>query len=205
MRSSSPGDSTLIARRPRATARVLRRALADAGKDDLTGRKPQGSATSTSPSELASAWLPRLDQPDHRERRIRFERVMDGVRIPVKCLGPAWRRPRGWRRVIDVTGGAYRRGDRSAAGATSARCRGSGGGHSLDSIPMPLIGWQLPWFCCHVHLGAPPCRLDAAEQITVTLPTVVAERVDDGPRPRRVLPRHSGCPKRCRRKRRPGR
>ena len=140
MRSSSPGDSTLMASRPSDTARSISAALLPTPVNTIwSGRKPQRSATSTSPSELASPWLPSdAQQPDHGQRRIGLERVVNGVRVAVERL--VERRVGGANQVgvVDVA----RRADGGRdllqpRGRSLQGCRGSGRRHSLDLIVSP--------------------------------------------------------------------
>ena len=87
-------------------------ALADSGEHDLSGRKPQRSATSTSPMRVRiGVAAERAHQPHDRQRRVRLERVVNRVRIAVE---------RGVQRavggadgvgVVDVGRGADRGGD----------------------------------------------------------------------------------------------
>ena len=88
MRSSSPGDSTLIASSPSATARsISARALADAGEDDLIGTEAAAHRDVDLAERIGVAVAAeRVQQPHHRERRIGLQRVVNGVRIAVERL-----------------------------------------------------------------------------------------------------------------------
>ena len=143
-------------------------ALADAGEHDLIGTEAAAHRDVDFAERIRiGVAAERVQQPDDRQRRIGLERVVNRVRIAVERLvergvGGADRAG-----VVDV---ARRAGGRSdiaqLRGARIWRCRGSGGGHSLDSIPMPVIAGSCPG-SAHVHLGAP--RAADAGEVTVTL------------------------------------
>ena len=110
-------------------------ALADAGEHDLIGAEPAAHRDVHFAERVRVGMAAeRLQQADDRERRIGLERVMDGVRVAVERLvergvGGADRAG-----VVDVARRAGGRGDvAQLRGAGLWSCRGSGGGHSLNS------------------------------------------------------------------------
>ena len=114
MRSSSPGDSTLMASSPSATARSISAALLPTPVNTISsGRKPHRMATSTSPSELASAALPSAaHQPNDAERRIGLQRVVNGMRAVAERVVQAAVGGADAVGVVDVDGRADGGGDR---------------------------------------------------------------------------------------------
>ena len=94
MRSTSPGDSALIARdaERRSRASSSARVLPTPVKTMSPGAKPARSATSISPPEFASAPAPSA----RRRRTTRERRVgLDGVVQPMRIAGEGARRARG--------------------------------------------------------------------------------------------------------------
>ena len=135
MRSSSPGDSTLMASRPERDGAIdLGGALPDAGEHDLVG--PEAAAhrhVHFAQRIRIGVAAERVQQAHDGQRRVGLERVMNGVRIAVERL--VERRVGGANRagVVDVARRAGGGGDvAQLLGAGVFGCRGSGGGHCHD-------------------------------------------------------------------------
>jgi len=112
-RASSPDDSTLIGLDPEAHGGFeLRERLPTPVNTMSPGSNPARRATSISHTELASAALPNpRSRRGNRERGIRFQRIVDGVRIRREGLIELLVALADRRRAIDVDGGADRLGD----------------------------------------------------------------------------------------------
>ena len=88
MRSISPSDSALMLRRPSSMARASSASdLPTPVKTISAGVNPARSATSISPPELASAAAPEAaQQPGDSQGRVRFQRIVERVRVSAERL-----------------------------------------------------------------------------------------------------------------------